>query len=401
MCLRGPAPTPSVKNEMPMPISSPRARFSACSRAQLVIPGDLHGQLQRPRVLAGVVLPAGLGGVRELLGPQQVLQPQLRRVHLQLGGQQVDHPLDQVHRLGDPERAGVGDAAGRLVGVDALHRAVRGLQVVAAGEDVEEAGRELGRLRGAVERAVVGQHVDLEAEDLAVPGRRDAAGHVVIPGEGRGHQVLAAVLHPLHRPAGDDRADDRQHVAGVDADLVAEAAADVRGDDLDLVLRDAGDQRVDRAVRVRGLVGRIDQQLAGHRVHAGDRAAGLHRRGMHSGIEHLLGDDDLGGVEDLRGLRRRRRIPSRRCGCRSCPRCRPGSPAHRGRARAWRRRPAAAARSRPRSIPARPGRCTWCRRRRTRPPGAGSAPCRWPAPPARRRTASASRPGPAPPGSRR
>ena len=32
MCLRGPAPTVSVKNETPMPISSPRARFSACSR---------------------------------------------------------------------------------------------------------------------------------------------------------------------------------------------------------------------------------------------------------------------------------------------------------------------------------------------------------------------------------
>ena len=32
MCLRGPAPTPSVKNEMPIPISSPRSRFSACSR---------------------------------------------------------------------------------------------------------------------------------------------------------------------------------------------------------------------------------------------------------------------------------------------------------------------------------------------------------------------------------
>ena len=32
MCLRGPAPTPSVKNDTPMPISSPRERFSACSR---------------------------------------------------------------------------------------------------------------------------------------------------------------------------------------------------------------------------------------------------------------------------------------------------------------------------------------------------------------------------------
>ena len=30
-CFEGPAPTISVKLEMPMPISSPRARFSACS----------------------------------------------------------------------------------------------------------------------------------------------------------------------------------------------------------------------------------------------------------------------------------------------------------------------------------------------------------------------------------
>jgi hypothetical protein len=31
MSLRGPAPTASVKKAMPMPISSPRVRFSACS----------------------------------------------------------------------------------------------------------------------------------------------------------------------------------------------------------------------------------------------------------------------------------------------------------------------------------------------------------------------------------
>ena len=32
MCLRGPAPTPSVKKLIPIPISSPRSRFSRCSR---------------------------------------------------------------------------------------------------------------------------------------------------------------------------------------------------------------------------------------------------------------------------------------------------------------------------------------------------------------------------------
>ena len=58
-----------------------RARFSACSAPQLVVAGDAHRLLQRPRVVAGVVLPAGRRGVRELLGPQQVLHPQLGRVH--------------------------------------------------------------------------------------------------------------------------------------------------------------------------------------------------------------------------------------------------------------------------------------------------------------------------------
>ena len=222
---------------------------------------------------------------------------------VQLDGEHVDHPLDEVDGLGDAERAGVRDPARRLVGVDAGDLAVRRLQVVGAGEDVEEAGRELGRLGGAVERAVVGEHLDPYAEDLAVLRRRDLAAHVVVAGERGAHQVLRAVLDPLDRHAGDDRADDRHHVARVDADLAAEAAADVRRDDPDLVLRQAGDERVHRAVRVRRLGGRPDGQLAADRVHVGDRAAGLQRRRVHPGVEDVLGDDHLGVGEHLVGLR--------------------------------------------------------------------------------------------------
>ena len=94
--------------------------------------------------------------------------PQLGRIHLELVRQTIDDALDRVHGLGDTERACVRDPAGRLVRVDALHVAMRGRVVVAAGEDVEEPGRELGRLRGAVERAVVGEHVDLQRDDLAL-----------------------------------------------------------------------------------------------------------------------------------------------------------------------------------------------------------------------------------------
>ena len=118
-------------------------------------------------------------------------------------------------------------------------------------------------------------------------------GHDVVAGERRRHQVLGPVFHPLDRLAGDDRRDDRAHVARVDADLVAEPAADVRRDDPDLVLGQAGDEGVQRAVGVRRLGGRPEGQLAVDGVPVRDRAARLHRRRVNPRVDHLLRDDDL------------------------------------------------------------------------------------------------------------
>src|SRR3546814_9807932 len=66
---------------------------------------------------------------------------------------------------------------------------------------------------------------------------------MIVAREGRGREVLHAVLYPLHRHTQHDRADDGADVAWIDADLVAEAAADVRRDDVDLVLGNARQQR--------------------------------------------------------------------------------------------------------------------------------------------------------------
>ena len=134
-----------------------------------------------------------------------------------------------------------------------------------------------------------------DAPDAAVAGDGDLAAHVVVAGEGGAHEVLRAVLHPLHRLPGDDRGDHRADVAGVDADLVAEAAPDVRRDDPDLVLGQARDERVERAVGVRGLRRGPEGELPGDRVHVGDGTAGLQRRRMDPGIDHVLHDDELIG----------------------------------------------------------------------------------------------------------
>ena len=277
--------------------------------SQLVVPGDPQRLLHGRRVVARVVDPPGAGRVRELVAADEVAQPQLDRVDAELVGEQVDHPLDEVDGLGDAERAGVGDPAGCLVGVHGGHRAVRRLDVVAAGEDAEEAAGELPRRGGAVERTVVGEHVAAQREDPPVPGRGDLALHHVVAGEPGGHEVLGPVLGPLHRPAGEHRADDRADVAGVDRHLVAEAAADVRRDHPDPVLGDAGEHRVQRAVRVRCLGGRPEGELLLDPVVVGDRPAGLQRRRVHAWEHHLLADDDLGPVEHRRGGRRVAGLP--------------------------------------------------------------------------------------------
>ena len=180
---------------------------------------------------------------------------------------------------------------------------MRGREIIRAGDDVEEAGRPFRRVGAGVERAVIGQHVDAQARDLAFLGRGDLGGHVIVARErGRG-QVLDAVLDPFHRLAGDDRGDRGADIAGIGADLVAEAAADIGRDDVDLVLGNFGDQRHHGADHMRRLERAPDRQLALDLVERADALAGLQRRRMGAVIgDHLL-DRDLrlaeGGVGQI------------------------------------------------------------------------------------------------------
>ena len=52
MCRRGPAPTASVKNDSPIPISSPARAALGLLGAQLVVAGELQHPRERRRVVA-------------------------------------------------------------------------------------------------------------------------------------------------------------------------------------------------------------------------------------------------------------------------------------------------------------------------------------------------------------
>ena len=63
------------------------------------------------------------------------------------------------------------------------------------------------------------------------------------------------------------------------------------------MLGKTGNQRVHRAVCVRSLGGRPEDQLAGDRVHVCYRATGLHGRRVNAGVQDFLRDDDIGACE--------------------------------------------------------------------------------------------------------
>src|SRR5690606_33595322 len=79
--------------------------------AQLLVPGRLEDAVERAPVVAGVVLGAGGGGERELVGRHEVRAADLGGVHADLGGEEVDRPLDGGRGLG-PTRTAVGGGGG-------------------------------------------------------------------------------------------------------------------------------------------------------------------------------------------------------------------------------------------------------------------------------------------------
>src|ERR1700752_3010274 len=103
-------------------------------------------------------------------------------------------------------------------------------EVVGPSDDVEESGRPLRWIGAGIESTVVSEYVDAKARDLALFGRGDFRGHVVVARKRGCGQVLDAILDPFHRLAGDDGRDRRADIAGIGADLVAEAATDIGRD---------------------------------------------------------------------------------------------------------------------------------------------------------------------------
>ena len=142
-----------------------------------------------------------------------------------------------------------------------------------------------------------------QAQDLAVlVGRHLRVGDVVAAMR-VGQKGLRAIRRPFHRALDLLRRPDADRLLGIDEDLGAEPAADVRSDDAQLVLRrDADEGREDEPGDMGVLARRVERVVVGSGIVLADRRAGLDR------VRHqpVVDEVDLGDVLRLRegGFRR-------------------------------------------------------------------------------------------------
>ena len=212
------------------------------------------------------------------------------RIEPQFLRHDVHCPFDRISDFGDTERAAIGDAAWRLVGVDAVDRQVRDREVIRTRNDIGEACRPFRRVGAGVERAVIGQDMHAQAHHSALARRGDLSRHVIVAGERGGGEVLDPVLDPFDRDPGHDRGDRGADVSRIGADLVAEAAPNVRRDDVDLLLGQTRDQRDDGADDMGRLEGAVDREVAGDLVEADHALAGF----QGTGVDALVAQQVLG-----------------------------------------------------------------------------------------------------------
>ncbi len=261
---------------------------------QLVPLGERLGLGERALVVAAVEVETRRGPERKFARLREILQAQLDRIELQLEGDQIHHPLDEICSLWSSGTAvGVG---GHLVRVDACDVHPHGLEFVAARQ--HQAGqRRDGRREQLQVRAEIGnrRRLDREKRPVVLHGHFVVANLIAAMGGRRG--VVAARFNPLDRRAQAHREMRTERFFGVHVQLRSEPAANLRGDDPHLVFGDVDHAGQKRPKEMRHLRGRPERQVTFALVIGRHAAPRLDRHGRQPLVDDALLDDAVGLLE--------------------------------------------------------------------------------------------------------
>ena len=212
---------------------------------------------------------------REVVGVQQVALPHHERVEVELAGDHVEQAF--AHPGLDLPRTPVGDV-GRLVGRDDHRLDVEVLEPVGRREQGPDDRRVAGgRVADLGVGALVEHQPEPDAEQPPVGVDRRLHVDALLAGLAADHEVLGAVLDPLHRPAEQQRGAGHGDVLARQPALLAEGPADVAAPHPHRV---GGDPQGGRQVEAQGvgrLVARVDVELPGAGIVLGEHAPALHR----------------------------------------------------------------------------------------------------------------------------
>ena len=267
----------------------PRFAASALRAAKPATSASLAGAVQRLRVIADVVQQRDRRLIRELR--DEIAPADLGRIDLHLARRGFHQTLDDVGRF-RPAGSAIG-VDRRGVGEHRRHLAIDHRRRVLTREQRRVQNRRDARRERRQIRAHGCGGVHAHREELAVLVHRQLGDRDMVAAVRVRHERLAAIGSPLHRPVdllgspGDD------HVLGVQIDLRAEAAADVRRDHAHLVLGQAEHEgRHQQALDVRILIRDVQRVAVVGAVVARYRRARLDRIG-HQAVVHEL---ELGDV---------------------------------------------------------------------------------------------------------
>ncbi len=266
---------------------------------------DLHRVVERRVVVADIVGQRDRRRVRELA--DEIASPNLVLRDSRVHGGLVDDALDHVRRLG-PARAAIG-VDRRRIGERRRHLAEDRRRRVLAGEQRRiENRRNAARERRQV-RAHVGGGLHAKGQELAVLVQRQLDVRHVVAAVRIGEECLAAIGRPLDRAIHFLRRPHQCGFLGVQVDLGAEAASDVRRDHAHLRLgQPEHERRHQQPLDVRILVGHVQ------RVRLVGAAVRRHRRARLDRIrnEAVVDDVELGHRRRLGEGRVDRRLVAQR-----------------------------------------------------------------------------------------